>query len=72
MSSSARVKDDLQLRPILHQLVFVAFAAYCLHVTLRAKLKPLARRDGRSGSSMSRAVMEKHVRGALPNPQRCT
>jgi transposase len=43
------LKDDLQLRPIFHQLehrieahIFVAFVAYCLHVTLRAKLKPLA------------------------------
>src|SRR6202007_2738867 len=43
------MKDDLQLRPIYHQLehrieahIFVAFLAYCLHVTLRAKLKPLA------------------------------
>ena len=43
------LKDDLQLRPIYHQLehrveahIFVAFVAYCLHVTLRAKLKPLA------------------------------
>jgi hypothetical protein len=43
------LKDDLQLRPIFHQLehrieahIFVAFIAYCLHVTLRAKLKPLA------------------------------
>jgi transposase len=43
------LKDDLQLRPIHHQLeqrieahIFVAFMAYCLHVTLRAKLKPLA------------------------------
>ena len=43
------LKDDLQLRPIYHQLehrieahIFVAFIAYCLHVTLRAKLKPLA------------------------------
>jgi transposase len=42
------LKDDLQLRPIYHQLehrieahIFVAFLAYCLHVTLRAKLKPL-------------------------------
>src|SRR5262249_40757429 len=42
-------KDDLQLRPIYHQLehrveahIFVAFLAYCLHATLRAKLKPLA------------------------------
>jgi len=43
------LKDDLQLRPIHHQLehrieahIFVAFLAYCLHVTLRARLKPLA------------------------------
>src|SRR5262249_56438578 len=42
------LKDDLQLRPIHHQLehrieahIFVAFLAYCLHVTLRAKLRPL-------------------------------
>src|SRR5450755_3979005 len=38
------MKDDLQLRPIHHQLeqrieahIFVAFLAYCLHVTLRAR-----------------------------------
>ena len=43
------LKDDLELRPIYHQLeqrveahIFVAFLAYCLHVTLRARLKPLA------------------------------
>ena len=43
------MKDDLQLRPIHHRLehrieahIFVAFLAYCLHVTLRARLKPLA------------------------------
>ena len=43
------MKDDLNLRPIYHQLeqrveahIFVAFLAYCLHVTLRARLKPLA------------------------------
>jgi hypothetical protein len=43
------LKDDLSLRPIYHQLeerieahIFVAFMAYCLHVTLRARLKPLA------------------------------
>ena len=42
-------KDDLQLRPIYHQLqsrieahIFVAFIAYCLHVTLRARLRPVA------------------------------
>ena len=43
------LKDDLKLRPIHHQLqerieahIFVAFLAYCLHVTLRARLRPLA------------------------------
>jgi transposase len=43
------LKHDLRLRPIYHQLehrieahIFVAFLAYCLHVTLRARLKPLA------------------------------
>jgi hypothetical protein len=43
------LKGDLALRPIYHQRIdrieahiFVAFMAYCLHVTLRARLKPLA------------------------------
>jgi hypothetical protein len=43
------LKDDLRLRPIFHQLehrieahIFVAFIAYCLQVTLRARLKSLA------------------------------
>jgi len=43
------LKDVLALRPIFHQLeqrieahIFVAFMAYCLHVTLRARLRPLA------------------------------
>jgi len=43
------LKDDLQLRPIYHQLqsrieahIFVAFMAYCLHVTLKARLRPVA------------------------------
>jgi transposase len=54
------MKDDLQLRPIYHQLeqrieahIFVAFLAYCLHVTLRARLKPLA------PGLTSRAVLDK-------------
>jgi len=54
------LKDDLQLRPIYHQLpsrieahIFVAFMAYCLHVTLRARLRPLA-----SGLT-PRAVLDK-------------
>ena len=43
------LKDDLSLRPIFHQLehrieahIFVAFLAYCLHVSLRARLRILA------------------------------
>jgi transposase len=43
------LKDDLSLRPLFHQLekrieahIFVAFLAYCLHVSLRAKLRLLA------------------------------
>jgi transposase len=54
------LKDDLALRPIHHQLerrieahIFVAFLAYGLHVTLRARLRPLA------GGLTPRAVLEK-------------
>src|SRR5271163_3162818 len=54
------LKDDLRLRPIYHRLeqrieahIFVAFLAYCLHVTLRARLKPLA------GGLTPRAVFDK-------------
>jgi transposase len=54
------LKDDLKLRPIQHQLqhrieahIFVAFIAYCLHVTLRARLRPVA--DGLT----PRAVLDK-------------
>jgi transposase len=43
------LKDDLGLRPIFHSLerrieahIFVSFLAYCLHVSLRACLRPLA------------------------------
>jgi transposase len=43
------LKDDLSLRPIFHRRedrieahIFVAFLAYCLHVTLRARLRALA------------------------------
>jgi len=42
------LKDDLSLRPIFHQLehrieahIFVAFLAYCLHVSLRTRLRVL-------------------------------
>jgi transposase len=54
------LKDDLALRPIHHQLehrveahIFVAFMAYCLQVTLRARLRPLA------GGLTPRAVLDK-------------
>jgi transposase len=54
------LKGDLQLRPIYHQLesridahIFIAFMASCLHVTLRARLKPLA------AGLTSRAVLDK-------------
>ena len=54
------LKGDLQLRPIHHQLehrieahIFVAFLAYCLHTTLRARLRPLA------GGITPRAVLDK-------------
>ena len=43
------LKHDLAVRPIYHQLearieahIFVAFLAYCLQVTLKARLKPAA------------------------------
>ena len=43
------LKGDLSVRPIFHQLeqrikahIFIAFLAYCLHVTLRRRLRDLA------------------------------
>jgi len=43
------LKDDLALRPVYHQLehrieahIFISFLAYCLHVTLRRRLRDLA------------------------------
>jgi len=43
------LKDDLSLRPIFHQLehrieahIFVSFLAYCLHVSLRTRLRVTA------------------------------
>jgi len=54
------LKDDLALRPIHHQLeqrieahIFISFLAYCLHVTLRRRLRELA------PGLTSRAVLEK-------------
>jgi len=54
------IKHDLAIRPIYHQLasrieahIFVAFLSYCLQVTLKAQLKPLA------GGTTPRAVIGK-------------
>jgi transposase len=54
------LKNDLAIRPVYHQKderieahIFVSFLAYCLQVTLKAKLKPLA------GGLTARAVLEK-------------
>jgi transposase len=54
------LKGDLAIRPIYHQRqdrieahIFVAFLAYCLHVTLRAKLR------GQAPGLTPRAVLEK-------------
>ena len=54
------IKHDLAIRPIFHRTeprieahIFVAFLAYCLQVTLKAKLRTLAR------GTTPRAVIEK-------------
>ena len=54
------LKGDLSIRPIYHQLdtrieahIFLAFLAYCLQVTLKARLRPLA------PGLTPRAVLEK-------------
>jgi transposase len=54
------LKSDLAIRPVYHQLdnrieahIFVAFSAYCLQVTLKHRLRPLAR------GLTPRAVFEK-------------
>jgi hypothetical protein len=54
------LKGDLAIRPIFHQLesrmeahIFVCFLAYCLHVTLRHRLRALA------PGLTSKAVLEK-------------
>jgi len=54
------LKDDLHLRPIFHQKeerieahLFVAYLAYCLHVTLQAKLRQVA------GGLTPRTLLEK-------------
>jgi transposase len=54
------LKDDLQIRPIFHQKekrieahIFVAYLAYCLQVTLQAKLRQVA------GGLTPRSLLEK-------------
>jgi len=54
------IKNDLAVRPIYHQAesrieahIFVAFLAYCLQVTLKARLRALA------GGTTPREVLEK-------------
>jgi len=54
------LKDDLQIRPVFHKKedrieahIFVAYLAYCLHVSLQAKLRQVA------GGLTSRTVLEK-------------
>lgn len=54
------LKNDLAIRPVYHQCdkrieshIFVAFSAYCLQITLKHKLRPLAR------GLTPRAVFEK-------------
>jgi transposase len=54
------LKDDLQIRPIFHQKeqrveahIFVAYLAYCLHVTLQSKLRQVA------GGLTPRSLLEK-------------
>ena len=54
------LKNDLAIRPVYHQKderieahIFVSFLAYCLQVTLKPRLKPLA------GGLTPRAVLEK-------------
>ena len=58
------LKDDLQLRPIHHQLesrieahIFVAFLAYCLHVALRARLRPDGPRPHPAGGARQASVV---------------
>jgi hypothetical protein len=60
LAAFKNLKGDLEVRPIFHQTIerieahiFVAFLAYCLHVTLRARLRPLA------GGLAPRAVLDK-------------
>jgi hypothetical protein len=62
------LKDDLQIRPIFHQKeerieahIFVAYLAYCLHVTLQAKLRSLA------GGLTPRSVLEKFATMQMMN-----
>jgi hypothetical protein len=67
------LKDDLSLRPIFHQLehrieahIFVAFIAYCLHVTLRARLRPACPRADPTGC-VGQICYYPDARRALPD-----
>jgi hypothetical protein len=60
------LKGDLAVRPIHHQKderieahIFVAFLAYCLHVTLRRRLRDLA------PGLTPRSVLEKFARMSM-------
>jgi len=62
------LKGDLQIRPIFHQKeerieahIFVAYLAYCLQVTLQAKLRPVA------GGLTPRSVLEKFAAMQMMN-----
>ena len=62
------LKDDLQIRPIFHQKeerveahIFVAYLAYCLHVTLQAKLRQVA------GGLTPRSLLEKFATMQMMN-----
>jgi transposase len=62
------LKDDLQIRPVFHQKerrieahIFVAYLAYCLHVTLQAKLRQVA------GGLTPRSVLEKFATMQMMN-----
>jgi transposase len=66
------LKDDLSLRPFFHRRedrieahIFVAFLAYCLHVTLRARLRALA--PGLTPRRSRQVRCHPNARCSLPN-----
>ena len=69
------LKDDLGLRPIYHQLeqrieahIFIAFMAYCLHVTSRQTAS--ARRRAHPASRARQVCRHPDARRPLPNHRR--